>query len=42
MSSKGKTKSSRATERLKNHNRSPPRPSDSSRSGAKSSHSKLI
>ena len=38
--SKGKTKSSRVMERLKNHNTSPPRPSDSSRSGAKSSHSR--
>ena len=36
-SSKGKTKSSRAMERLKNHNTSPPRPSDSARNGAKSS-----
>ena len=50
MSSKGpskgksKTKSSRAMERLKDHNTSPPRPSQSSRtgsSGAKSCHSRL-
>ena len=45
-SSKGKsrTKSSRAMERLKDHNTSPPRPSQSSRtgsSGAKSCHSRL-
>ena len=50
MSSKGsstgksKTKSSRAMERLKDHNTSPPRPSQSSRtgsSGAKACHSRL-
>ena len=38
--SKGKTESSRAMERLKNHNTSPPHPSDTSRSGAKSSDSR--
>ena len=38
--SKGKTKSSRVMEHLKNHNTSPPRLSDSSKSGAKSSHSR--
>ena len=38
--SKGKTKLSRAMERLKDQNTSPPRPNESSRSGAKSCHSR--
>ena len=38
--SKGKAKSSRVMEHLKNHNTSLPRPSDSSISGAKSRHSR--
>ena len=37
---KGKTKPTRVVDHLKNHNTSPPHPSDSSRSGAKSSHSR--